>query len=89
MDIADITVEDLKRTVADACPTYYTSRDAKALLRKLYSLADADGIGNPRLPSYINLPKLNEKKGKHFPKNSLPLCGHPMTMETQTQVISC
>lgn len=41
------------------------------MLKRLYALADADGIGNPRLPSYINLPKLNEKEGQHFTNDEL------------------
>ena len=57
-DIDSISVDDLKKAVADTCPTYYTARDARTVLKKLYALADADGIGNPRLPLYINLPKL-------------------------------
>lgn len=34
-------------------------------------MADADGIGNPRLPSYIKLPTLEEKEGEAFTEDEI------------------
>lgn len=69
--IDEITVEDLRRTVAEACPSYYTARDARTVLKRLYELADADGVGNVRLPSYINLPQLQEREGTAFTEDEI------------------
>lgn len=61
-----ISVDALRSTVSDACPTYYTARDCKSLLTNLFTLAGADGYANRDLPSYIVLPSLEEKERLPF-----------------------
>ena len=60
MHIDAITVELLRATVSDACPTFDPAKDCKSLLSNLFELAAADGFANRDLPSFIVLPKQNE-----------------------------
>ena len=55
-----ITVDLLRRTVSDACPTFDTAKDCKSLLSNLFSLAAADRFADKDLPSFIILPKHEE-----------------------------
>ena len=61
-----IGVTELRDLVADVAPTYYTARDCKTVLTRLFSLAGADGWCPKDLPSYIVLPKLEEKERQAF-----------------------
>ena len=61
-----ITVAEIRETVAGAASTYYTARDCKTVLTRLFELAGADGYCNKELPSYIVLPKLDEKERQIF-----------------------
>lgn len=61
-----ITVAEIRETVANAASTYYTARDCKTVLTRLFELAGADGYCNKNLPSYIVLPKLEEKERQVF-----------------------
>ena len=61
-----ITVAEIREAVANAASTYYTARDCKTVLTRLFELAGADGYCNKDLPSYIVLPKLEEKERKVF-----------------------
>lgn len=64
--IDKISVGALREVVAKQAPTHYTARDVKALLSHLYKLAGADGVANKDIPSYIILPKLQEKERLPF-----------------------
>lgn len=64
--VDQITVAELRETVGAATSTYYTARDCKTVLTKLFALAGADGWVSKDLPSYIILPKLNEKERQTF-----------------------
>lgn len=64
--VDQITVQDLRAAVADACPTYYTARDCKQLLKNLYKLAGAEGWVSKDLPDYIILPEKDEKQREPF-----------------------
>ena len=57
-----ITVADLRRTVSAKCKSYYTARDCRSVLSALFKLAAAEGYANKDLPSFIVLPKLEEKE---------------------------
>lgn len=57
-----ITVDLLRTIVSDACSTYDTAKDCKDLLSNLFELAAADQFANRELPSYIVLPKHEEKE---------------------------
>lgn len=71
MDIPTITIQAMRAQVNKACPTYYTAKDAKVLLTKLYALADVEGIGNPRLPGYIILPQMKTEQRTPFSNEQL------------------
>ena len=64
--VDQIGVAELRDLVADVAPTYYTARDCKTVLTRLFSLAGADGWCAKDLPSYIVLPKLEEKERQVF-----------------------
>lgn len=61
-----ITVSNLREVVQRECETYYPARDMKILLSHLFKLAGADGFVTKDLPSYIELPKLEEKERQPF-----------------------
>jgi integrase len=61
-----ITVDLLRKTVSDACPTYDTAKDCKSVLSNLFSLAAADRFADKDLPSFIVLPKHEEKERQPF-----------------------
>lgn len=64
--VDQITVAELRSTCAQVAHTYYTVRDCKSLLTRLFLLASADGWCSKDLPSYIVLPKLEEKERQAF-----------------------
>ena len=55
-----LTVADLQGIVATSCSSYNTARDVKTLLTALFTTAAAEGYVNKDLPSFIQLPKLEE-----------------------------
>lgn len=61
-----ITVADLRQLAATKGKTYYPTRDIKSLLTHLFRLAAADGHANKDLPSFIDLPPLEEKERMPF-----------------------
>ena len=64
--VDQITVKEMRTVVANAATTYYTVRDCKTVLTRLFELAGADGWCSKDLPSYIVMPKLDEKERKAF-----------------------
>ena len=62
------TVKDLREAVSAVAPTFYTARDCKTVLTRLFELAGADGTASRDLPSYIVLPKLKETERETFTK---------------------
>ena len=64
--VDQITVTELRDLVAGVAPTYYTARACRVVLTRLFSLAGADGWCPKDLPSYIVLPKLEEKEREVF-----------------------
>ena len=64
--VDQITVAELREVVSGAASTYYTVRDCKTVLTKLFELAGADGWCSKDLPSYIVLPKLEEREREAF-----------------------
>lgn len=61
-----IGVTDLRELVGRVAPTYYTARDCKTVLTRLFELAGADGWCPKDLPSYIVLPELEERERETF-----------------------
>lgn len=64
--VDQLTVAEIRDSVSRVATTYYTARDCKTVITKLFELAGADGWCNKGLPSYIVLPKLEEKKRQVF-----------------------
>jgi site-specific recombinase XerD len=64
--VDQITVAEIRQAVSGVATSYYTVRDCKTVLTKLFELAGADGWCNKDLPSYIVLPKLDEKERQVF-----------------------
>lgn len=64
--VDQITVAEIRQVCADAAHTYYTVRDCKSVLTRLYELAAADGWCSKDIPSFIVLPKLEEKERQAF-----------------------
>lgn len=58
--VDQITVAEIRDNVSKVASTYYTTKDCKTVLTKLFELAGADGWCSKDLPSYIVLPKLEE-----------------------------
>lgn len=61
-----ITASDLRRVTNANAKTYYPARDMKNLFSHLFKLAGADSFASRDLPSYIDLPKLEEKSREAF-----------------------
>lgn len=64
--IDQLTVHDLQNLVTEKCNSYYTARDVKTLLIRLYEIAAADGYARTEVPSFIVLPPLNETEQEAF-----------------------
>lgn len=64
--IDQLTVSDLQTLVADKCTSYYTARDVRTLLTALFRIAAAEGYANKDLPSFIQLPSLEETEQTPF-----------------------
>lgn len=64
--VSSITVKELRDLVSAVAPSYYTARDCKTVLTRLFELAGADGWCSRDIPSYIVLPKLEEKERQAF-----------------------
>lgn len=61
-----LTTFDLQDTVNDQASTFYTARDLKDLISKLYQMALPDQYVKSNLAEYIELPELNAKKQEAF-----------------------
>lgn len=61
-----LTTFDLQNVVDSHADTYYTARDLKNLLSKLYQIALPDQYVVSNLSEYIELPPLNAKKQQAF-----------------------
>lgn len=64
--VDSITIDMLRKTVSDACPTFDPAKDCKSVLSNLFSLAAADRFADKDLPSFIVLPTHEEKEREHF-----------------------
>ena len=64
--IDELTTFDLQNAVDSKADTYYTARDLKNLLSKLYQTAMPDEYVKTNLSEYIELPDLNAKEQQPF-----------------------
>lgn len=66
-----LTTFDLQNAVDANADTYYTARDLKNLLSKLYQMALPDQFVKANLSEYIELPDLNAKKQQAFQQDEI------------------
>ena len=66
LPVTALTVTVVRDTVESVASSYYTARDCKVLLNHLFKLAGADGWVSKDIPSYIVLPKMDEKERQVF-----------------------
>ena len=64
--IDQLTVHDLQNLVAEKCNSYYTARDVRTLLIRLFELAAVEGYARAELPNFITLPHLQETEQEAF-----------------------
>lgn len=64
--IDQLTVSELQKLVDDKCNSYYTARDVRTLLISLFRIAAAEGYANDRIPTFIQLPALQETEQTPF-----------------------
>ena len=69
--INELTTFDLQNAVDSVADTYYTARDLKNLLSKLYQTAIPDEFVKVNLSEYIELPDLNAKEQQPFCKEEI------------------
>lgn len=66
MKVADLTVADLKQSVA-VCKTFYPAHDMRSLWQRIYKYAAADSPSvRMELPSFISLPPRHETEQEAF-----------------------
>lgn len=66
VSIDQLTVADLQDLVAEKCSSYYTARDVRTLLISLFRIAAADGYARQEIPTFIQLPALEETEQTPF-----------------------
>ena len=64
--IDQLTVSDLQKLVSEKCTSYYTTRDVRTLLINLFRIAAAEGYANKDIPTFIQLPSLEETEQTPF-----------------------
>ena len=64
--IDQLTVADLQKVVQEKCSSYYTTRDVRALLISLFRIAAAEGYVRQEIPTFIQLPHLEETEQTPF-----------------------
>ena len=62
--IDQLTVSGLQDLVAEKCSSYYTTRDVRTLLINLFRIAAAEGYVRQEIPTFIQLPHLEETEQK-------------------------
>ena len=64
--IDQLTVADLQDLVSEKCSSYYTARDVRTLLISLFRIAAAEGYVRQEIPTFIQLPQLEETEQTPF-----------------------
>ena len=57
--------------VVEKCPTYYTARDCKTILKDMYKRAMVDSISQKNIADFIVLPKMEEHEATPFTPEEL------------------
>ena len=64
--IDQLTVSDLQNIVSEKFKTHGTAKNCKTILSAMFRIASADGYARADLPSFIQLPKLEEAEREPF-----------------------
>ena len=64
--IDQLTVSGLQQLVKEKCSSYYTTRDVRSLLIMLFRIAAAEGYVRQEIPTFIQLPTLEETEQTPF-----------------------
>ena len=64
--IDQLTVSVLQDLIAEKCKSYYTARDCRTLLISLFRIAAAEGYARQEIPTFIQLPQLDEAEQTPF-----------------------
>lgn len=64
--VDQLTVGELQSLINAVAPTYYTARDCKIVLTRLFELAAVEGWVSKDLPGFIVLPDLEETERQPF-----------------------
>ena len=64
--IDQLTVSGLQQLVKEKCSSYYTTRDVRSLLIILFRIAAAEGYVRQEIPTFIQLPSLEETEQTPF-----------------------
>lgn len=67
--IDTLTIDILQDTVSKAADTFYTQKDCRTLLKRLYERANAEGFVHAILPDYIEIVPLEESEQIPFNKD--------------------
>ena len=70
-DIKTLTIDDLQTTLNNNCTSYYTARDVKSLLSKLFQRAMANKLVEVNLSKFLVLPELEEKEAQPFTQDEV------------------
>jgi len=64
--IDQLTVSGLQKLVSEKCNSYYTTKDVRTLLITLFKIAAAEGYVRQEVPTFIQLPALEENERTPF-----------------------
>ena len=64
--VSQVTVKEIRDAVSRVATTYYTAKDCKMVLTRLFELGAVDGWCNKDVPSFIVLPPLQEHEREVF-----------------------
>ena len=69
--IDEVTLEDMQKCVDENADSFYTARDMKTLLTKMYDRCIPDGFVNANIARYISLPDLAESEPVPFSEEEI------------------
>lgn len=70
-EIHTLTLAELQDLISEKCPTYYTARDVKTILKAMYKRAMVDSIIQKNIAEFIVLPKMEEHEATPFTTDEL------------------
>lgn len=70
-EIHTLTLSELQSLVNEKCPSFYTARDVKTILKAMYRRAMVDNAVSKNVAEFIILPKLEEHEATPFTEDEL------------------